>query len=177
MNAARRSTLAGGIVLILLGILFLTAQLFPDMWSWIGPDNWPLIVIGVGALLLIIGAVAGAPEMAVPAFIVAAVGGLLYWQIATGNWASWAYAWPLIPAAAGLGAIVTGLWKRQWSKVRSGASLLVIMLIVFAILAAVFGTWFDRPVILQRYWPVLLILLGLIVMVDYFVRARRSDSA
>ena len=40
--------------------------------------------------------------MMVPASIVTGIGGLLYWQNATGRWESWSYAWALIVASVGV---------------------------------------------------------------------------
>ena len=39
----------------------------------------------------------GQPGMLVPACIVGGIGGMLYWQNLTGDWASWSYSWSLIP--------------------------------------------------------------------------------
>ena len=64
MNSRRRSGLAGGLVLILLGAWFLIAQRVPGLQAWF---SWPWIIIGVGLLLLIVGLVTGVPGMAVPA--------------------------------------------------------------------------------------------------------------
>jgi hypothetical protein len=113
---------------------FLAVQLVPGLGEWIQVEvSWPLIVIGVGVLLLLFGLLAGAPDMAVPATIVAGIGGLLYWMNNTGNWASWAYAWTLIPGFVGIGVILAGLFGgRMRSALREGGGLLVISLVMFA---------------------------------------------
>ncbi|MGE5530717.1 MAG: hypothetical protein ACM3VW_01200, partial [Bacteroidota bacterium] len=80
MTSSQRSALAGGLVLILLGIVFLAGQLIPGLWSWVTEASWPLIVVGVGVFLLIIGVLANAPGMAIPACIVGGIGMLLWWQ-------------------------------------------------------------------------------------------------
>ena len=49
MDTSRRSGLAGGLILILVGGAFLAAQFVPGLRSWFGAENsWPLIVVGVG---------------------------------------------------------------------------------------------------------------------------------
>jgi hypothetical protein len=106
MDRRRRSSLAAGLVLILLGAWFLVAQWVPGLQTWF---SWPLTIVGVGVLLLIIGLLTRVPAMAVPACIVGGIGGLLYWQNATGNWESWAYAWTLIPGFVGVGIVLSGL--------------------------------------------------------------------
>ena len=104
MNSSQRSALGGGLILILIGALLLLGQLVPGIWSWVGEASWPLIIVGAGLLLLIIGVLASAPGMAIPACIVGGIGLLLYWQNRTGNWESWAYAWALIaPLSVGVG--------------------------------------------------------------------------
>jgi hypothetical protein len=108
----RNSALRLGVVLIILGGLFLLVRAAPDLFGWVGDSSWPLIIVGVGIVLLLIGAVTGAAGMAVPAAIVGGIGGLLYWQNATGNWQSWAYAWTLIPGFVGAGTLVAGLWRQ-----------------------------------------------------------------
>jgi hypothetical protein len=153
-------------VLILLGALFLVAQFVPGWQRWL---DWPLIVIGVGAFLLIFGLLAGAPGMAVPACIVGGIGGLLYWQNATGNWESWAYAWTLIPGFVGVGAILAAaLGEGGREQVNGGLWLVFISLVLFT----VFGSFFGALGFLGGYWPALLILLGLLILVRNLFRRR-----
>jgi hypothetical protein len=116
-----------------------------------------LFVIGAGILLFIFGLLVNAPDMAVPACIVGGIGCLLYWQNSTGNWASWAYAWALIPGFVGVGVILAGLFKGELRQaLRDGGTLIIISLILFAI----FGSFLGGLNILGDYWPLLLILLG-----------------
>jgi len=166
MNRRHRSSLAGGLVLILLGVLFLAVQLMPGLQLWF---SWPLIIVGVGVLLLILGLVTGAPDMAVPACIVGGIGGLLYWQNSTGNWESWAYAWTLIPGFVGVGIVLSGLLGgKPRQPVREGGGLILISLVLFT----VFGSFLGGLSLLGPYWPVLLIVLGLWVLVRPLFRSR-----
>lgn len=168
----RRSNLASGLVLILLGLLFLSYQLMPGWWVWLNVEmTWPLIVVGVGAFLLLLGLVAGEPGMAIPACIVGGIGGLLYWQNSTGNWASWAYAWTLIPGFVGLGIILASLLGegRLWEGLNSGGGLLLTSLVMFAI----FSSFLGGMDIFGPYWPVLLIALGLLILLRSYINSRR----
>jgi hypothetical protein len=153
-----------GVILMILGGLFLLGQAAPDLFGWSGVSSWPLIIVGVGILLLLIGAATGAAGMAVPAAIVGGIGGLLYWQNATGNWQSWAYAWTLIPGFVGVGTLVAGLLEGKGQMVRGGLWLIVISFILFAVFSAIMAPFFGGPTFLGRYWPVLLILLGLLLL-------------
>lgn len=170
MDQGRRSALGFGVLLIALGVLFLMGQLAPAIFGWIGQFTWPLIVVGVGIFLLVFGVIVGAPGMAVPACIVSGIGLLLYWQNNTGNWASWSYAWALIPGFVGVGVILTGLLEGSFRKsLVGGGWLIVISLVMFAIFASFLG----GPRLFGIYWPVLLILLGVISLVQYFIQPRR----
>jgi hypothetical protein len=158
MSRRRRLNLVGGALLVLLGAWLLAVQFVPGLDSWIDIEfSWPLIIIGVGLFLFVFGLLVGEPGMAVPASIVTGIGGLLYYQNATGNWASWAYAWTLIPGFVGIGAIIAGLLGDNRSRsIRDGLNLLVISAVLFL----VFGSFLGGLDLLGDYWPVLLILLG-----------------
>ncbi len=170
MDTRARSSLAGGLVLILLGVAFLVAQVMPEQFAWLNPErNWPLIIIGVGLLLLIIGLLTGAPAMAVPACIVGGIGGILYVQNATGNWESWSYAWTLIPGFVGVGVMLSGLLSGQGSKaIQEGGGSILVSLVLFAIFGSLFGAAdFAIPI-----WPVMLIAVGVIMLIRAIVRSR-----
>jgi hypothetical protein len=159
MRHYRRSNLAVGLILILIGVWLLAVQVFPNLQLWLNLSfSWPLIVIGVGVLLLLVGLLAGEPGMAVPACIVGGIGGLLYYQNLTGNWGSWAYAWTLIPGFVGAGVILSGLLgNRPKRALGDGLNLIIISLVLFLVFAAFLG----GPNLFGPFWPVLIILLGL----------------
>jgi len=154
------------LVLILLGAWILVVQLVPGLQAWL---SWPLIIVSLAPLLLIIGLLAGVRAMAVPACIVGGVGGLLYWQNATGRWESWAYTWTLIPGFVGVGIVLSGLLggeTRKWA--RAGRSLILISLVLFTVLGSLFGALgMAGP-----YWPALLIVLGLLILARSLFRSR-----
>jgi hypothetical protein len=175
MSSSQRSALGGGLILIVVGVLLLLGQFVPGIWSWVGAFSWPLIIVGVGVLLLIIGVLTNAPGMAVPACIVGGIGLLLYWQNLTGNWGSWAYAWALIPGFVGIGMVVMGLWEGKRSDVRGGLWLMLISAIMFVVFGALLGGLFGGSLgFLGKWWPVLLILLGVLSLVDYFTKPRSA---
>jgi len=169
MDRSRNSAVLG-VVLILAGMLLLAGRLVPGLWGSLELLTWPMIVVGVGVLLLIIGLLTNAPGMAVPACIVGGIGLLLYWQNATGNFESWAaYAWALIPGFVGVGVILMGLLEGHPSSgLVAGGWLILISLVLFAIFASFMG----GPVILGKFWPVLLIALGILGLVRYVIRPR-----
>jgi hypothetical protein len=170
MDTKKRSNLAAGLLLILLGAAFLMAQLYPTLFEWLDPSrNWPLIVIGVGLLMLVIGLLTGVPAMAVPACIIGGIGGLLYWQNFTGNWGSWSYVWTLIPGFVGVGIIISGLLSGQGRKaLREGSGTILVSVVLFAI----FGFLMGGTDFSGLAWPILLIGVGVIVLVRSLFRLR-----
>ena len=170
MNKESRANLAIGILLILLGGWFLSAQLFPNLNDIFNIENaWPLIVIGVGIFLLLLGLIIRAPGLAVPACIVGGIGGILYWQYINQNWETWSYIWTLIPGFVGAGIILARLLgDEDQGAYRSGIKLRVISLILFV----VFYLFLGRRGVLADYWPVLIILLGIWVFAQALLRRK-----
>jgi hypothetical protein len=124
--------------------------------------DWPFYVIGAGAILLLIGLVSDAPRMAIPAAIVAGIGGILYYQNISHDWESWNFMWTLIPGFVGVGNILAGLFGDDTRhNIGRGLNLIVISAVLFLIFAAIF----NRINILGNYGAAgLLILLGLYVI-------------
>jgi hypothetical protein len=161
MDKRKRTSIVGGALLILVGALLFAAQVvpefMPDFWELI---SWPWILIGIGLFLFALGAAVGEPGMAVPATIVGGIGGILAYQWYTGNWESWSFLWALIPGFVGLGIILMSLMGGE-ASVKDGATLMFISLIMLAI----FGSFFGAIGIAGKYWPALLILLGVVLLI------------
>jgi hypothetical protein len=94
---------------------------------------------------------------------VGGIGGILAYQWFTGNWESWSFMWALIPGFVGLGIILMSLMGGEGS-VKDGATLVFISFILLAI----FGSFFGAIGMAGKYWPVLLILLGVVLLVRSF---------
>lgn len=158
MNKEKRTNIAGGIILVLVGAALLAIQILPGVFI---SFSWPWIVIIVGLFLFGLGAAIGEPGMAVPACIVGGIGGILYYQNLTGNWESWSFVWSLIPGFVGIGIILMNLLSGEGGKAfREGGLLVLISLTLFA----VFGSFFGALGLVGDYWPVLLILLGVLIL-------------
>ena len=157
----KRGSIIGGLILILVGVLFLLLQTNPEFAAQLNIElQWPLVIVAVGVLFLV-GAVLGTASLAVPGMIVGGIGALLYYQNISGNWDSWSYAWALIPGFVGLGLILMGLLdSEQRSSIRGGITLIIISLILFAI----FGGFWGGIGLLQQFWPLLLILAGIMIL-------------
>jgi len=169
MNTNRRSGLVGGVILIVLGIAFLAAQSMPGWRSWLrAEDSWPLIVIGVGVVLFVLALAMNTPSLAVPGCIVGGIGCILFYQNATGHWESWAYAWALIPGFVGLGGLISGLLEgRARSVLAPNLWLILISLVAFVVFGSFLGL--GR---FTAYWPILLVLGGLLILGQALFRRR-----
>ena len=170
MQKSQRSNITIGVILVVLGAVFIVANLVPSFRALLSEANtWPMIIEAVAAGLLILGLIIGVPDMAVPAVIVAGIGGILWWQNASGNWGSWSYMWALIPGFAGLGMLLAKvLGGNERYSTSHALSSIGTSLILFVIFGAFFGgfTWMGP------YWPLLLIAAGLLIGVRSFIRSR-----
>jgi len=162
LSPRKRDRIISGIgaALILVGVLFAVINLIPELQPQV-ENLWPLIIVGVGVVLFVIGLVTQVPDLAVPACIVAGIGGILYFQNTYDMFQSWTYAWTLIPGFVGVGIIlasVTGGGNRY--SVRRGLNVILTSLILFAIFGAIFGAFNSTGV----YWPLLLVAAGVLIL-------------
>lgn len=165
MSRQNRSNIALGAILILVGAYFLGQKFYPEFILF-RSFEWPMIIIGVGAMLLLIGLLTAQPGMAVPAVIVAGIGGILYYQNATSDWESWGYAWTLIPGFVGIGSVLAGiLGDSPRQSIRTGINLILVSAVLFGIFFSLFSgsSW-------AAFWPVLLIALGVWLLVRALLR-------
>lgn len=155
----KRDNLVWGLILILVGVGFLLNQFFPSLFGWF---SWPWILVVIGGIFFLSSLIGRVGGLMIPALILLGLGGIFLYQTATGNWESWSYIWALMPALAGLGMLIGSLYDREMVPARPvGAIMFVAGLALFAVFGGVFGLDVD----ILRYWPVLLILLGLVVLV------------
>lgn len=170
-----RTNLFLGILLILIGAWLVITRQVPAVQNWLDDNfTWPMWTIGAGLLVLLIGLITGAPGMAVPASIIAGIGGILYYQNATNNFASWSYMWTLIPGFVGVGTLLAGLLGEN---TRYNLSRGLNLIVISAVLFMVFATFFGGISILGDYGvAVVLILLGVYVLIRGFVRSGYRDE-
>ena len=165
-----RTNLVLGILLILFGGWLVVSRQVPAVQDWLDTNfTWPMWTIGAGLIIFLIGLLTGAPGMAIPASIVAGIGGILYYQNQTGDFGSWSYMWALIPGFVGVGTILAGLLgENTRSNLSHGLNLVVISTVMFL----VFATFFGGLSILGDYGAaIILILLGLYVLIRGFTRS------
>ncbi len=170
-----RTNLALGLILLIVGGWLLATRQVPALQAWMENNfTWPMWTIGAGLLVFLIGLITGAPGMAVPASIIAGIGGILYYQNQSGDFGSWSYMWTLIPGFVGVGTILTGLLGEHTRR-NLGHGLRLI--VTSAVLFLIFATFLGGLSILGDYGlPVILILLGLYVLARGFMRGGRRES-
>jgi hypothetical protein len=157
---------------LVIGGYFLAAQLnlVPGLNELIDIQyQWPLIVVGIGVFLFLLGLILRAPGLSIPACIVGGIGGLLYWSNSTGNWVDWAYLWTLIPGFVGIGIILSTLLGREdKTGYKEGFRLLLISAILFAI----FFILLSGQGYFIKYWPILVILAGFWIIIQTVFRRK-----
>jgi hypothetical protein len=172
-----------GLLLIVLGIASLIVRdLGFNMFGTISSWGWPFFVIVPGVVLLAAALVPAPPKglgFAIAGAIVTTVGGLLLYQSGSGHWNSWAYAWSLIPLAAGLALVAYGLIFGQHGLVGTGTTLAGIALALFLV-----GGWFfegvfageNRPTDISGLWPFGVIVLGAVILIRSFMAPTRNTN-
>jgi peptidoglycan/LPS O-acetylase OafA/YrhL len=165
-----RTNLFLGLLLVLIGVWLVITRQVPAIQHWLDNNlSGAVWTIAAGVLVLFIGLITGAPGMAVPASIIAGIGGILYYQNATGDYESWSYMWALIPGFVGVGTILAGLLgDNTRNSLGRGLNLIVISAALFLIFAGFFG----GLSILGNYGPaIILIALGVYILVRGLLRS------
>jgi len=177
MDERRRKNITSGVLLIVIGAIFLAFRLIPDLRQlWAASFTWPMTILIVALGLLVIGALTGTADMLVPACIVGGIGGILYLQNAGAlTWQSWAYLWTLIPGFAGIGQALAGLVKWKRKDIADGLQAVLVSAVLFLIFGSLMGDLFGYfP--LRAYLPYVLIALGVLLLIRAFVAPRRRSA-
>lgn len=170
MNKTQRTSLTLGTVLVIVGGIFVAANFIPSVNAFLAQANtWPLIIEAVAVGLLLLGLIIGVPDMAVPAVIVGGIGAILWWQNSTDNWGSWAYMWALIPGFSGLGMLLA---KMLGGKERYNAWHALNTIGTSLVLFVIFGSFFGGFKFMGPYWPIALIVVGVLLGLRTFIRNR-----
>jgi peptidoglycan/LPS O-acetylase OafA/YrhL len=164
-----RSSLFLGLLLIAIGAWLVASRQIPSLQQFTENMTGATWTIAAGALILLIGLMTNSPGMAVPASIVAGVGGILYYQDQVNDYSSWAYMWTLIPGFVGAGSILAGLLGENTRRNLSGGLRLIV---ISAVLFLVFATFLGDIDFLGEYGAaILLILLGVFILARGLMRS------
>lgn len=166
----RKNNVSAGVVLIVLGVVFLLFQFFPRLEMVF---SWPIIILLVALGLLVIGLLTLTPEMVIPACIVGGIGSILYLQNAgILTWSSWAYLWTLIPGFAGTGTLIAGVLRRKRKTISEGLDTMLVSAVLFAIFGAIFGNMFGHFPFKGAMLALLLIGLGVVQLIRALLPGR-----
>jgi hypothetical protein len=177
--------LLGATVAIVGVVAFAFDQLSVDFASWLGGSGWTLFIILPGLALLAAALVlqrGAAQATTVAGAVVTTVGLLLLYQDQNAHYESWAYAWALIPGAAGVALTINGLRFERPDLVSIGTRMVAVFGALFVAGLWYFETIFrtdEAPFDLGKNWPIALILLGGVLLVLGLIRgsaARDSDG-
>jgi len=154
-----------------------------DLGELINEESWPFLVVVPGLVLLALAFVPTAPQgqgFVVAGSIVTAVGLILLYQATTDAWASWAYAWALIPGAAGLGKALYGLLTGYRDLARHGIQLMLIAGGLFVVGWWYFEAWFAtgrEPSAIGTWWPAIFIGVGAVIVAGALSDRRRGPGS
>lgn len=157
-----------GIVLIIVGVLFLINQVLNiDLWA----TAWPLGIAATGVAFFVAMLLGGKSMsgLAIPGSVITTIGLILAYQNQFNRWDTWSYAWALIVVAVGVGNLIRGFWTDDAKAFQNGLRLAGMGATMFVIFGSFFelilGINGDASGMLARwFWPVALIALGTIVL-------------
>jgi len=181
----RRNPIIAGIVLIMIGaIAWAITAAGMDPSQWLGGSCWTLFICIPGVVLFVGGLLAQdepAVGLTIAGSIIMTIAAMLFAMDRAEHYEAWAYAWTLIPGAAGIGVLIHGSQAGDRRKVRAGGRLILISLVMFAVGAFFFETIFQTgtvPFGVDAFWPVVLVVVGVFVIALAFLRKRpRRDRA
>jgi hypothetical protein len=149
MNESNRGTMVTGIVLVVLGAMFIVLNLLPGVTA---AKTWPLVFIVLGICFFLPSLIwpksrEGLSGLFIPGSVLFALGAIFLFNTLTGIWSVWAIAWILIPASVGFG-LLSGAWVGKWDKnvMQVGKWMLVISMVLFALMAALFGNLLVKTI-------------------------------
>jgi DNA-binding CsgD family transcriptional regulator len=159
MEKSSRLVTTASLVLVGLGVLSFVLNFF---FGWTMNVSLPLVALMLGgALFFLAGALAQewvwVDLLYIPASLLTVLGLIFLIDVITGDWNSWAYAWLLLAAGLGLGALLANRsrgWPQPVNQISTGV--VIGALALFILFGAIAG---GRFVLVMA--PILLVLGGL----------------
>ncbi len=158
------------VILIAVGVVFFFGEVFNVHF---GSNFWPLIMLVPGVMLLIaaFGRDEANPGLAGAGAVLTTLGLIFFYQIASGNWESWAYIWALLPASVGVSQMVSGARNDDDILAKAGARVARNFGVIFAIGLVFFELIiFDRGGIGGYLLPLALIAVGGLMLWEHYRR-------
>jgi hypothetical protein len=168
MNKTNRGSLIAGVGLLLLGVLFICLNLIPGITL---TKTWPVVFFVIAFAFFLPGLAwpDSRKELAalfIPGTITFVLGLIFLFNILSGNWIVWAYAWILLPAGVGLGMAVAA-WAGKWRRggLLVGIWMALVSLAIFAVFAALFG-----DMTLKFIGAGIMLLMGVLLLLRSFTK-------
>jgi hypothetical protein len=179
MDQGRSFTLTMATILVVFGVFFLIVNLIPG-----GPGIdvlWPFFILIPGLLFLgpaVLGHWTGERRLAalaIPGTILTSLGLIFLFCTSTGHWAVWSYVWTLIPGSVGLGLYLAARIGR-WGPMPAAVGRWMLLVALIAFLA--FGVFFEAVIfgLGGRFWPVVLVLAGLLILLWNYLPRRAGTT-
>jgi hypothetical protein len=164
-----RKSMVLGAFLIGIGAIFLILNLIPGVEMG---KTWPLIFYILGGAFFLPGFILPDYRQAlaalfIPGSILLALALIFTYNVLTGDYAIWAYAWLLLPAGVGFGLLLAG-GVGNWGKGVRPVGLW--MIIVDVGLFAMFATLFGKNDFIGLIGPVLIIATGASILIKVFLK-------
>lgn len=103
------SGILGGLIVMLLGVLFLLVNMGYLYWS----NWWAYFLVGIGVILIIESIIrATFPQYSRP-YIAKLIGGIILIFLGVGSIYGIGHWWPLILIGVGIAIIIGALWRRK----------------------------------------------------------------
>lgn len=174
MNTRNSSHISIGLALLVVGILMLSFQLVPDLRQWVAPFvSWPVFIAAFGLFLILLGFISRNPESINGGVFFIGLGAIFTYQVQTQDWASWAYLWTLFPAFSGAGMILSSFMRPDPSSaLMKGLRDMMFSAVMFFLFSTLLGgkNWIGP------FWPVLIILAGLLMLAKPLFNRRSLNS-
>lgn len=149
----------GGIALILLGLTFILNNLIG--WG----AGWPLFII-YGGCMVVVNMIWGdeKDDDAIVGVVTLFVIGGFFLTLTLGfiSWSDLTWAWPVFMLAPGIGLIIHYFKSKNGDSLNGG---LVLIILASIFLSIRFYDW-------NLYWPVILIVIGLLIVIIDFLKKR-----
>lgn len=176
MKTNRTGAIAGGLILVILGVLVLLARL--TSWgNWTGWENiWPIFPVGFGLLFLIAYFTGGLKDGGL-AFMGTGLilsGAFLFcFTLAPGvwEWSDMSRLWPVWPLIWGFAFVVDFAAERRKSRDMGGLGFGLVAMAFGGIALAYTHGYVGKEIV--KLWPLLIVALGVFGLITGVAQAAR----
>jgi hypothetical protein len=158
-----------GVPVLTTGLLLFAASLTGNWGLW--GAFWPLEVIGVAVGFVMAAIFLRVVWLMIPASIVGLIGLVLQFCALTGQWASWAVLWTVVPFSVGLPLLLIGIFQKIDGLKLAGLIITGFAGLAFAAMSAIIVTssWLTKIV-----GPAIILALGLFMIFSALFKKKEA---